>query len=61
MSQPGGGGGGGGGEGDLAPTLPGCVVTKWRDMGLFLASREWDSVHQYGYVLKGMALLWVKF
>ena len=32
------------------PTLPGCVVTKRRDMGPFWASREWDGVHQYGYV-----------
>ena len=23
----------GGGGGDLAPSLPVCVVTKWRDMG----------------------------
>ena len=39
--------------GDLPPSLPGCVVAKWRDMGPFWASMEWDGVHLYGYVFKG--------
>ena len=34
--------------GDLAPSLPVCMVTKWRDMGSFWASREGDGVHIYG-------------
>ena len=45
-----------GGGGDLAPSLPGCVVTKWRDMGSFRASREWEGVHGvYGYVFTGIS------
>ena len=46
---------GGGGGGDLAPILPGCVVTKWRDMGPFWASREWEGVHLYGYAFTGIS------
>ena len=38
---------------NFAPALPGYVVTKWRDMKVFLASKEWDGVHQYGYVFEG--------
>ena len=41
--------------GDLAPSLPGCVVTKWRDMGSFWDSREWEGVHQYGYLFTGIS------
>ena len=41
--------------GDLAPSLPGCVVAKWRDMGSFWASREWDGVHLYGSVFTGIS------
>ena len=44
------GAGAGGGGGDLAPPLPGDVVTKWRDMDPFWASREWHGVHLYGSV-----------
>ena len=43
-----------GGGGDLAPSLLGCVVTKWRAMGSFWASREWEGVHLYGYVFTGI-------
>ena len=31
---------GGGGGCDLVPTMPGCVCSKVKDMGPFLASRE---------------------
>ena len=44
-----------GGGGDLLPSLLVCVVTKWRDMGCFWASREWDGIHLYGYVFTGIS------
>ena len=40
--------------GRLSSKSTGCVVTKWRDMGSFGASREWDGVHLYGYVFTGI-------
>ena len=44
-----------GGGGNLAPSLPLCVVIKWRDMGPSWASREWEGVHLYGYVSTGIS------
>ena len=40
------------GGGDLAQSLPVCVVTKWRDMGSFLASREWEVYTYMGMFLQ---------